>query len=81
MFHFNELGSVKLRKKSFRNLTSVKIYLVPFHAALGGCRRPTSVTRFGEILPFWQKLKSLRRLFGGLFCVWQKIEPSLANIL
>ena len=30
----------------------------------------TSVTRFGEILPFRQTFKSLRQLFNGVFSIW-----------
>ena len=30
-----------------------------------------SVTRFGEIPPLWQNLKTLRQFFEGLFCVGQ----------
>ena len=39
------------------------------------------LTRFGEILPFWQYFQSLRQLCEGIFSVWQKIEPALGNIL
>ena len=39
-----------------------------------------SVTRFGEILPLWQKFTSLWQFFGGLFLIWPNAEPILANL-
>ena len=39
----------------------------------------TSVTRFGEISPLWQKFTSLWTIFDGLFLNWQNAEPTLAN--
>ena len=41
---------------------------------------PSSVTRFGEILPLWQKFTSLWQIFNGLFLIWQNAEPTLANL-
>ena len=35
---------------------------------------PGSVTRFGKISPLWQ-------IFDSLFLIWQKAEPTLANLL
>ena len=40
-----------------------------------------SVTRFGEILFFWQNFTSLLQIFDSLFLIWQNIEPILANLL
>ena len=40
-----------------------------------------SVSRFGEISPFGQYFKSLRRLCERLFGVGQNFEPALVNIL
>ena len=31
----------------------------------------SSVTRFGEISPFWQKFTNLWQIFDGLFFTWQ----------
>ena len=31
-----------------------------------------SVTRFGEILPLWHKIKGLLQFYEGLFGIWQK---------
>ena len=38
-----------------------------------------SVTRFGEILPLWQNVKSLCLFNENLFCIGQNFEPKLAN--
>ena len=35
----------------------------------------TSVTRFGKILPLWQKSKVFGLFIDGLFCHWQNFEP------
>ena len=40
-----------------------------------------SVTRFGEIPPLWQNLKTLRQFFEGLFSVGQNFKPTLANLV
>ena len=40
----------------------------------------SSVTRFGKILPLWQKFTSLWQIFNGLFLFWQNTEPTLANL-
>ena len=40
-----------------------------------------SVTKLCEILPLWQKFKSLWQIFEGLFLIWQNVEPTLANLL
>ena len=40
----------------------------------------SSVTRFGEISPTWQKFTSLWQIFDGLFLIWQNAEPALANL-
>ena len=32
-----------------------------------------SVTRFGEILPLWHKIKGLLQFYEGLFSIWQNI--------
>ena len=40
-----------------------------------------SVTRFGEISPLWQKLKCLWQFNEGLFSIWQKLLPTLANFV
>ena len=37
-----------------------------------------SVTRFGEILPIWQDIKSLWKNFKHLICMWENYEPTLA---
>ena len=39
-----------------------------------------NVTRFGEILPLWQKFTSLWQKFNGLFLIWQNAEHTLANL-
>ena len=41
---------------------------------------PTSVTRFGEILPLWQKFTSLWQIFDGLFLIWHSAELTMANL-
>ena len=41
----------------------------------------TSVTRFGEISPLWQNLKSLWQFFGGLYCIGRNVEPNWAKKL
>ena len=38
-----------------------------------------SVTRFGEILPLWHKLKCLWQFNEGLFCIYQKSFPTSVN--
>ena len=38
-----------------------------------------SVTRLGEISPFWQNFKSLRQIFEGLFLIWQNVESTWQN--
>ena len=38
----------------------------------------SSVTRFGEISPFWQHVKSLWPMFEGLFCLGQNFVITLA---
>ena len=40
-----------------------------------------SVTKFGEISPFWQKLKCLGQFYEGLFRIWQKLLSTLANFI
>ena len=40
-----------------------------------------SVTRFGEILPLWQKKSDYLAIFLGLVGIWQHFEPTLANQL
>ena len=40
-----------------------------------------SVTRFGEISPFWQNLQSLGQFFEGLFTIWENLGPTLANFV
>ena len=40
-----------------------------------------SVTRFGEILPLWHKLKCLWQFFEGLFSIWQKLPLTLVNFV
>ena len=47
-----------------------------------GCKSsaPSSVTRFGKILPLWQKFTSLWQIFEGLFLIWQNAEHTLANL-
>ena len=35
-----------------------------------------SVTRFGEISPFWTKVNNLWQTLCGLFSVWQHFEPT-----
>ena len=44
-------------------------------------RYPSSVTRFGEILPLWQNSICLRQCYDGLFSIWQNCEPTLVNFL
>ena len=41
---------------------------------------PSSVTRFGKILPLWQKFTSLKQIVDGLFLFLQNAEPTLANL-
>ena len=43
--------------------------------------RWSSVTRFGEIPPLWQKIKSLWKLFIGLFSIWHYFWHSLAILI
>ena len=43
-------------------------------------RKPISVIRFGEISPFWHKLKSLGQIFEGLCCIWQNFDPTVAKM-
>ena len=38
-----------------------------------------SATRFDEISPLWQKIKSLA-ILKGLFIMWQYLEPTLTII-
>ena len=39
-----------------------------------------SVTRFGEILPLWHKLKCLGQFYVGLFSIWHKLLLTSVNI-
>ena len=39
------------------------------------------MTRFGEISPLWQNLKSLWQFFEGKFSIWQHLWPILANFV
>ena len=41
----------------------------------------TSVTRFGEISPFWPKFTNLWQCFDGLFLIWQNSKPTWENLL
>ena len=41
----------------------------------------SSVTRLGEILPLWQKIKFLWQFYEGLFSIWQKLLPTVANFV
>ena len=36
--------------------------------------RMVSVTRFGEISPFWQNMLRHWQNFNGLFSIWQKFD-------
>ena len=40
----------------------------------------SSVTRFGEILPFYQNFKSPRPIFDFLLNICQNFEPTLAHV-
>ena len=40
----------------------------------------SSVTRFGEILPLWQKFTIFCQICDCLFPIWQNAEPTLANL-
>ena len=42
--------------------------------------KETSVTRFGENSPLWQKFTSIWQIFAGLFLIWQNAENTLANL-
>ena len=33
-----------------------------------------TLTRFGEITPLWQNLKTLWQYFEGLFSIWQTLK-------
>ena len=37
-----------------------------------------SVTRIGEISPFWPKFKLICEHFEGLFSIWQNFESTLS---
>ena len=39
----------------------------------------TSVTRFGKISPLWQNFTSLWQISGGLFIIWQIVEPKFGD--
>ena len=39
------------------------------------------VTRFGEILPLWHKLKCLLEFYEGLFSIWQKLLLTSVNFV
>ena len=39
-----------------------------------------SVTRFGEISPFWQKFTSLWHIFDSLFLIWQNAQHNLTKM-
>ena len=41
----------------------------------------TRVTRFDEITPFWQKIKSLWPLLDILFSIWLTFDPTLVNFI
>ena len=42
-------------------------------------KAPATVTRFGEISPFWLNLQSLWQYFDGIFSIWQSCETALVN--
>ena len=44
-------------------------------------RLESSVTRFGEFSPLWQKLTSLWQILDSLFLIWQNVEPTSANLV
>ena len=45
--------------------------------SLRGIQPTTSVTRFGEISPLWQKFSRLWQIVDGLFFIWQNVDPIL----
>ena len=40
-----------------------------------------TVTRFGEISPFWQKCCCIWEFLDGLLSIWQNFESSLAHLI
>ena len=48
---------------------------------IGTGKDEDSVTRFGEISPFWPKFKLIWQNFEGLFSIWHNFESTLANFV
>ena len=67
------LRNLSFNFKSKKESTPLFIYFMAWH--------DISVTRFDEIPPLWQKIKTLNQLFVGLFIAGQIFEPTLANLL
>ena len=42
---------------------------------------PSSVTRFGEILPFWQNIEVIWQIFRRLFGVWKSFQPNFVKLM
>ena len=41
----------------------------------------SSVTRYAEISPLWQNLKSFLQFFESLFCIWHTFNPIWTNLV
>ena len=42
---------------------------------------PSSVTRFGEILLFWQNIEVIWQIFRRLFGVWKSFQPNFVKLM
>ena len=60
-------------------LTHLKV--VEHIILVGGQSGAFSVTRFGKILPLWQKPKCLCQFYQSLFSIWQTMFPTLAHFV
>ena len=61
-------------------ISHVHFHLISYSIFIFLSWLPYSVTRYGEILPLWQKFTSLWQMFNGLYLIWQNTQPTLANL-
>ena len=68
-------------KKISAILSSIPCYEMKIKFAFCGCRGRSGVTRFGEILPLWQKIKSIWAIFMSFICILQFFLPNYSENL
>ena len=65
----DDLGKLE----NWKALRRLDAFLLNLPTYVAGFYLPTSVTKFDEISPLWQKLKCLWQFYEGLFIIWQKL--------